>query len=162
MTLSVQKSFQIYECFKFAVKTIEPKFFSSFHGPEHSNRSDILLSLPWATLAAFQIEIALKHLVTISGTMPPKVHNLEKLFGLLPLENSDPIRAKLNDFNFDSEMKKVSNMFIHARYLTEDGETYLPIFLKSLRDAVEIEMRSDELKGINVYRGVNGEWREVS
>ncbi len=94
--------------------------------------------VPGVVCTAFSIELGFKALVA-KTIVPPKVHDLRKLFELLPQTVQDrvvtacsPTRA-----SFDASIAAVANVFEEWRYIYEKQEVQLDMaFLQRLADTV--------------------------
>ena len=102
--------------------------------PTHFNMPIV----PGVVCAAFSIELGLKTLIGGSST-PPKSHNLEKLFSLVPANTQDQIVAGCASTraSFDASLSLVANAFEDWRYIYEQETVQLDMaFLQRLSDAV--------------------------
>ena len=152
---------QAIESFDLGLNCIEDSFFPTLENIDNKSRDNLLLALPWATLASFQIELCFKFLSEISGSAVPYTHDLNQLFNLLSTEQQSRIRAAIDQTDFDEQLDEIANLFIKSRYFDGLQYSYCPSFMRKLRMEVLSISKSENGKKITVYRKLNGEWREV-
>lgn len=101
------------------------------------------LPIPALTCIAFSCEIYLKTLLYCFGISHPKVHNLKKLFNLLPKDIQEKIRESYdNPLKFDNNLENAREYFATSRYLyeKEDGSfsfTFIEWFCKKLKETID-------------------------
>ena len=98
------------------------------HGISNNIEIEKSLAIPEIVLKIFSCELGLKSLLSKNGITYDKIHELTDLFKLLPIQIQENIRTSTksiynNDFqeecDFDSELLKISKMFIEIRYYFE-------------------------------------------
>jgi len=152
---------QAIDSFDLGLNCIERDFFSTFGNFDGKSRDNLLLSLPWATLASFQIELCFKFLIEIAGSTAPHIHNLKELFELLPAMQQGQIREAVDESDFADQLDKIASLFIKSRYFDGHEHSYRPSFVRKLRMEVLAIVNLENRKRITVYRKLNGEWQEV-
>ena len=101
------------------------------------------LPIPALTCIAFSCEIYLKTLLHCFGISHPKVHNLKKLFNLLPKDIQEKIRESYdNPLKFDNNLENAREYFATSRYLYEKEDrsfsfTFIEWFCKKLKETID-------------------------